>query len=221
MHRIWRCRPSPAMIVAWIALMVSLGGTSYAAIVLPANSVGTKQIKDRAVTNAKIASDAVTAAKVKNGSLVVADISPTSLSTLSRVATATNTADVSGSGGTVASVRLQVPKTGFVLVQGWVTASNANGTYYVRVWDDLTGASSDFYNGCTASGLYSSVGNTAVFPVIAGERDFSVRVEFSNAGTFTAHGTITAQYIPFGATGSRTVLGDAAPAQQLQAMPER
>jgi hypothetical protein len=110
MHRIWRYRPSPAMIVAWIALMVSLGGTSYAAIVLPVNSVGTKHIKDRAVTNAKIASDAVTAAKVKNGSLVVADISPTSLSTLSRVAAAAKTADVSGSGGTVATVKLQVPK---------------------------------------------------------------------------------------------------------------
>jgi hypothetical protein len=207
------------MIVAWIALMVSLGGTSYAAIVLPVNSVGTKHLKDRAVTNPKIASDAVTAAKVKNGSLVVADISPTSLSTLSRIGAAAKSTDVSGSEATVATVSLAVPKAGFVLVQGWVTAANANGTYYVRVWDDLAGAASEYYNGCTASGAYSSVGNTAVFPVTAGERDFSVRVEFSSAGSFFAHGTITAQYIPFGATGSRTVLGDAVPSLRLQAMP--
>jgi hypothetical protein len=46
-----------------IALVVALGGTSYAAIKLPANSVGTKQLKK----------DAVTTAKVKNGSLQMAD----------------------------------------------------------------------------------------------------------------------------------------------------
>jgi hypothetical protein len=42
-------RPSPAMLVAFAALLVggwrlAVGGTSYAAITLPANSVGTKQI---------------------------------------------------------------------------------------------------------------------------------------------------------------------------------
>jgi len=56
-------RPSPALVVSVIALVVALGGTSYAAIVLPANSVGTKQIKKNAVTSAK----------VKNGSLLSAD----------------------------------------------------------------------------------------------------------------------------------------------------
>ena len=47
-------RPSPALVVSVIALSVALGGTSYAAIVLPANSVGTKQIKKNAVTTAKV-----------------------------------------------------------------------------------------------------------------------------------------------------------------------
>src|SRR3954453_5809979 len=56
-------RPSPALVVSVIALSVALGGTSYAAIVLPANSVGGKQIKKNAVTTAK----------VKNGSLRLAD----------------------------------------------------------------------------------------------------------------------------------------------------
>jgi hypothetical protein len=56
-------RPSPALVVSVIALSVALGGTSYAAIVLPANSVGTKQIKKNAVTTKK----------VKNGSLRRAD----------------------------------------------------------------------------------------------------------------------------------------------------
>ncbi len=46
MGRIMRQRPSPAMVVSLAALFVALGGTGYAAIVLPANSVGTKQVKD-------------------------------------------------------------------------------------------------------------------------------------------------------------------------------
>ena len=45
---------SPAMIVACIALAVALGGTGYAAIVLPANTVGTVQLKANAVTGPKV-----------------------------------------------------------------------------------------------------------------------------------------------------------------------
>jgi hypothetical protein len=42
-------------LVAYLALFVALGGTSYAAIKLPAKSVGTKQLKNRAVTPKKVA----------------------------------------------------------------------------------------------------------------------------------------------------------------------
>ena len=48
--------PSPALVISLIALFVALGGTSYAAITrLPANSVGTAQLKNNAVTGAKLA----------------------------------------------------------------------------------------------------------------------------------------------------------------------
>ena len=40
--------------IAWIALFVALGGASYAAIRIPANSVGSRQIKRNAVTSSKI-----------------------------------------------------------------------------------------------------------------------------------------------------------------------
>src|SRR5579864_7326341 len=66
-------RPSPAMIVATIALLFALGGTGVAATVLAHNSVGTAQLKNSAVTNSKIASNAVTTAKVKNHSLLRTD----------------------------------------------------------------------------------------------------------------------------------------------------
>jgi hypothetical protein len=65
--------PSPAMIVACLALVVALGGVSYAATVLPKNSVGATQLKKKAVTASKLRPNAVGAAKVKDGSLLAAD----------------------------------------------------------------------------------------------------------------------------------------------------
>ena len=49
-----RRRPSPAMVVAAIALFVALSGASYAAVALPRDSVGTAQLKSNAVTSAKV-----------------------------------------------------------------------------------------------------------------------------------------------------------------------
>lgn len=40
--------------IAYVALTVALGGTSYAAVKLPKASVGTKQLKANAVTSAKV-----------------------------------------------------------------------------------------------------------------------------------------------------------------------
>jgi hypothetical protein len=56
-------------VISLIALFVALGGTSYAAISLPRNSVGTKQLKNSAVTSTKIMNGAVTGAKVNVATL--------------------------------------------------------------------------------------------------------------------------------------------------------
>ena len=73
-------RPSPALVIACLALAVALGGTSYAAaLALPKNSVGPAQLKSSAVTTKKLAPNAVTSAKVLNGSLVKADFRAGSL----------------------------------------------------------------------------------------------------------------------------------------------
>ena len=52
-------RPSPALVIACLALVVALGGTGYAAITLPKNSVGPKQLKKHAVTPAKVSAKTV------------------------------------------------------------------------------------------------------------------------------------------------------------------
>jgi hypothetical protein len=61
-HRL--SRPSPALIVAIIALIISMGGTGYAAFTLPRNSVGTRQLKNGAVTAAKVKRHSLTGAQI-------------------------------------------------------------------------------------------------------------------------------------------------------------
>jgi hypothetical protein len=51
-------RLSYANVMATIAVFIALGGASYAALKLPKNSVGTKQLKREAVTSAKISKGA-------------------------------------------------------------------------------------------------------------------------------------------------------------------
>jgi hypothetical protein len=78
------------MIVACISLTVALGGTSYAAIKLPKNSIGAKQLKKNAVTSLKIKANAVTSPKVKNNSLTGADVNEASLGTVPAATNATS-----------------------------------------------------------------------------------------------------------------------------------
>jgi hypothetical protein len=85
-----RFRPSPAMVVAFAALFVAVGGTSYAVTKLPANSVGAKQLRRGAVRTTHLASNAVTGAKVKNRSLTAADINAASLTGVASAANATH-----------------------------------------------------------------------------------------------------------------------------------
>jgi hypothetical protein len=210
MDHIKRLRPSPAMIVAIVALVLSLGGTSYAAIVLPANSVGTTQLKKNAVVSSK----------VKNGSLTTSDISSASLSKLGRVAIASNSVNVSaGADVRVAVVTLNAPTKGFVLVNGWVDASFPNARWAVRVWDDAADAHSPYFNCAIATGGEMTASNTAVFPVAAGSRNFSVRVEANlSTAAFSAFGTITAQFIPYNGAGTKAIAAQAksqGPSQRL------
>jgi hypothetical protein len=69
MNRLLRLRPSPAMVVACAALFVSLGGVGYAAITLPKNSVGTKQLKRNAVNSAKVKKHSLLRSDFKRGQI--------------------------------------------------------------------------------------------------------------------------------------------------------
>ena len=66
-------RPSLALVVALLALVVATGGTSYAAVTLAKNSVLSKHIKNGQVKTADLKDGAVTGAKVTDGSLAAGD----------------------------------------------------------------------------------------------------------------------------------------------------
>src|SRR5215210_7804831 len=66
-------RPQPSMLVASVALFVSLGGVSWAAATLPRDSVGTKQLRAGAVRATDLRDGAVTSAAVRDGGLRAVD----------------------------------------------------------------------------------------------------------------------------------------------------
>jgi len=68
-----RTHLSSAHVIATIALFVALGGTTYAAVVLPKNSVKAKQIAKNAVGASEIKSRAVGTSEVRNGRLLAED----------------------------------------------------------------------------------------------------------------------------------------------------
>lgn len=144
-------RPSPAMVVALIALVVAMGGGAYAAVKLPRNSVGTPQLKKNAVTGRKIKANAVTGSKVANNSLTGKDIRESSLGKVPSAISADNAAHASsadsattaanatnaGNAGTVGGHQVKTffikgpsntgPST-VLSVDGFVLKAGCNGT---------------------------------------------------------------------------------------------
>jgi ribosomal protein L12E/L44/L45/RPP1/RPP2 len=80
------------MAVAFIALLLALSGASYAAVKLPARSVGARELKPRAVTRAAIGPNAVDGSKVKADALTGSDIKEASLAQVPSAAAAASAA---------------------------------------------------------------------------------------------------------------------------------
>jgi hypothetical protein len=130
--------PSPAMVVACLALLVALSGTGYAISVLPAGSVGTAQLKDNAVTYTKIANGAVTSEKVRNRSLLAVDFYPGQLPRGQRgpagapgPAGPQGTAGPAGPAGTAGLISNVVVRQGAVTVPGSSADNPTPNTFWV------------------------------------------------------------------------------------------
>jgi hypothetical protein len=114
MSRIFRRRPSPSMVVAFIALCVALAGTATAlpgrgrvtaddikraavrSTHIKSRAVQSKHVKSRAVTRSKIARRAVGSSEVGQDALTGENIVESSLGTVSSASNATNAGRVNG-----------------------------------------------------------------------------------------------------------------------------
>jgi len=227
-----RLRPSPAMVVACIALVFALTGAGYAAGMLGPNTVGTKQLKKNAVISSKVKNRSLLAVDFKSGQLPRGPQGPQGpagpsnpnadtlngyhanglIRTALGAGPAFPSTVVLGSCGTtetsVAQVSISAPGAGYVVVSGSVTARNtgAGGTTRVHLFPS---------SGPLSSYVYATVGNAAgqatlhtlsshwVYQV-AGAGTFTVDLRACTfaAGTDAFGGQVNAVYAPFGALGT-------------------
>ena len=69
-----KSRLTYANVIATIALFLALGGGAFAAFKIPKKSVGTKQLKAKAVTEPKLGDKAVTEGKLGDGAVTAAKL---------------------------------------------------------------------------------------------------------------------------------------------------
>lgn len=131
-----RLRPTPALIIALLALVVASGGTSYAAV-----KINTRDIQNSAVTSAKIRDNGVTSKDLRDGGVKSEDIRDGAVS-----------ADDLADGVVPDGVRwalvnaageIEAQSGGFSVTAGYPVLADgntlrANGNVYIDAGEDLT-----------------------------------------------------------------------------------
>ena len=121
-------RPSPAMVVACLGLGIALGGTSYAAITLPRNSVGMKQLKKNPVTGPKVKNNSLTGQDVLESKLAkIPRAKAADTEALATLATTATTATTALNANTVNGATLRRFTKGVPIGGAAVTVLDLNG----------------------------------------------------------------------------------------------
>jgi hypothetical protein len=136
--------------MATLALFVALGGGAFAAVSLPRNSVGEKQLRRHSVGAAELRRGAVTGRAVRDGSLGTADLSASARRSLRGM---TGPAGPPGSPGAPAVTYHAVIASG-----GTPTSGNATGVVHLAGSGDYTVRFAADVTNCT---LLATLGNTA------------------------------------------------------------
>jgi hypothetical protein len=162
-------RPSPALVISVIALFVAMGGTGYAALKLPKNSVGASQIRTGAVGTSE----------VKNGALKLKDFGAGQIPAGPRGAT--GPAGANGLNGHDGAPGARGPSDAYVASTSGST--NDSGTV------SLTVPAGDYVAKADGQVLYFR--NDSTYPTAEGE----VNCALSSAGD-TAHNVGTFATVP-------------------------
>lgn len=147
---------SYANVTSSLALFVALGGVSYAAVTLPANSVGTRQLRRNSVTGAKVENHSLTAADIAGGL-------PAGPTGAAGPAGATGAAGLQGVAGAQGPVGATGP-------QGPVGAAGAQGPSGVLSTHSFTGTIGPITGTGAGIGDWQFVGGTNAVTVVAGQR---------------------------------------------------
>ena len=124
-------KPSPSILVSVAALVVALGGTSYAAA-----KIGSAQIADNSVTTKDVKNRTLTTKDVKNGSLKAKDLKPGTIPVGARWAlvNAQGQIEAQSGGFTVAAAYPTLPNT---LILPSDNSLRANGNVYINANEPL------------------------------------------------------------------------------------
>lgn len=149
--------PSPALVVAMIALMVALGGSALA-VSAAKNSVTTKSIKNNAVKTKKLANGAVKETKLADGAVTTAKVADAAITT-GKVANAAVTTDKLAD-GSVTTPKLADDAVNSAKIASGSVGNTDLGTESVSVGKIEQGAiqASRFFQASTFTNNFPSVG---------------------------------------------------------------
>jgi hypothetical protein len=182
-------RPTPALVVAFVALFAAMGGFGYAAVKIKQSSVKTKNLKNAAVTTNKIADGAVTTPKLAPDAVAPSAVNATNAMNATNAANANNAANAAKLGGVapggcqtgwlkaslVVDTDVIPPEQGSAVVPGFDCASNAQDAVQIKRTDVgrylVTFAGND-----AANAVITSAGDNAVTAVTATADGFVVKI---------------------------------------------
>jgi hypothetical protein len=187
--------PSPALVVAGLALAVALGGTTYAASALPRNSVGTQQLKAGSVSAVKLAKGSVTSRQIKDHTIVAADLAKNAIPALTGKVAAAGHADTAGRADSAAraDVAASVSGASFATVDYRVGASTPDQKIVSA--NGLTIDASCDVSGTLLLSLSSATGD-AEYALLATDETGNVRGDSFNAWTGDAFDVATRLGLP-------------------------
>ena len=164
-------RPTPALVVAFVALFAAMGGFGYAAVKLKQSSVKTKNIKNAAVTTDKIADGAVTTSKLASDAVAPNAANAAKLGGVAPGGCQTGWLKAS----LVVDTDVIPPDAGSAVVPGFDCASNAQDAVQIKRTDVgrylVTFADND-----AANAVITSAGDNAVTAVTKTADGFVVKV---------------------------------------------
>jgi hypothetical protein len=139
--RILRHRPSPAIVIASVALLFALGGTSYAAFKLPAASVGNRELKTNAVTSIKVKDRSLLSKDFKLGQIPAGRVGPVGPTGPPGPVGATGPAGPTGAAGSANTKWALVKGDATIVAQsgGITITSHSPGIYILNFAAAVTG----------------------------------------------------------------------------------